>query len=187
MRVESKASRRQRLDRCRLFDTDRWSRGATKGVSARFLFDQFGWLTTSGEFIAVPGEPSPTGSDPAHPRVSNAEAARTGKQPTYRIADLNNPNLKPWVVERMKNDNAEVLAGKIAFTARSSCMPAGVPGFMAYPLAPIFFIQTAKKVMMIFSGDQQVRHVYLDVPHSKTQSHPGMAVDRPLRRRYACR
>jgi hypothetical protein len=132
-----------------------------------FSSNQFGWLTTSGEFIAVPGEPSPTGSDPAHPRVSNAEAARTGKQPTYRIADLNNPNLKPWVVERMKNDNAEVLAGKIAFTARSSCMPAGGPGFMAYPLAPIFFIQTAKKVMMIFSGDQQVRHVYLDVPHSE--------------------
>jgi hypothetical protein len=32
----------------------------------------------------------------------------------------------------MKKDNDDVLAGKIAFTARSSCMPAGVPGFMAY-------------------------------------------------------
>jgi hypothetical protein len=32
----------------------------------------------------------------------------------------------------MKKDNDEILAGKIAFTARQSCLPAGVPGFMAY-------------------------------------------------------
>jgi len=131
-----------------------------------FSSNQVGWLTVSGEFMAVPGGPSPPRNDPAHPRVSNAQAAATGRQPTYRIADLGNPNFKPWVVERMKKDNAEVLAGKIAFTARSSCMPAGVPGFMAFPLAPIYFVQTPKKVVMIFSGDQQVRHVYLDVPHS---------------------
>src|SRR5262249_54446727 len=106
-------------------------------------------------------------NDPAHPRISNAEAAKTGKQPSYRIGDLGNPNLKPWLVERMKKDNAEVLAGKIAFTARSHCMPAGVPGFMAYPLAGFFLVQTAKQVLMIFSGDQQVRHIYLDVPHSE--------------------
>jgi hypothetical protein len=55
--------------------------------------------------------------DPAHPYVPNG----TGAQPTYRIADLTNPNLKPWVKERMKKDNDEVLAGKIAFTPRSSC------------------------------------------------------------------
>ena len=126
-----------------------------------------GWVTGNGEFIAVPGEPSPVRNDPAHPRISNAEAARTRRQPSYRIGDLSNPNLKPWVVERMKKDNAEVLAGKIAFTARSHCMPAGVPGFMAYPLAAFFFVQTDKQVLMIFSGDQQVRHVYLDVPHSE--------------------
>jgi hypothetical protein len=46
-------------------------------------------------------------------------------------------------------------------------MPAGVPGFMAYPLAAFFFVQTSKRVLMIFSGDQQVRHIYLDVPHSE--------------------
>jgi len=132
-----------------------------------FSSNLVGWVTGNGEFIAVPGEPSPVRNDPAHPRISNAEAARTGKQPSYRIGDISNPNLKPWVVERMKKDNAEVLAGKIAFTARSHCMPAGVPGFMAYPLAAFFFVQTSKRVLMIFSGDQQVRHIYLDVPHSE--------------------
>jgi hypothetical protein len=31
---------------------------------------------------------------------------------------------------------------------------------------PIHFVQAPKMVTMIFSGDAQVRHVYLDVPHS---------------------
>ncbi|HEY7299784.1 MAG TPA: hypothetical protein VH684_17900 [Xanthobacteraceae bacterium] len=131
-----------------------------------FSSNLVGWVTATGEFSAVPGEPRPTSNDPAHPRISNREAARTHKQPTYRIADLTNPNLKPWVVERMKKDNEEVFAGKIAFTARSHCMPAGVPGFLVYPLSAFFFLQTPKEVVMIFSGDQQVRHIYLDVPHS---------------------
>jgi hypothetical protein len=67
----------------------------------------------------------------------------------------------------MKKDNTEVLAGKIAFTPHSSCMPAGVPSFHLYGFQPIYFIQTPKEVVMIFSGDQQIRHVYLDVPHSR--------------------
>ena len=93
-------------------------------------------------------------------------ATTRGTQPTYRIADLSNPNLKPWVKERMKKDNDEVLAGKIAFTPRSSCMPAGVPAFMAFIVEPVFFVQSPKEVLIIYSGDQQVRRVYLDVPHS---------------------
>ena len=88
-----------------------------------FSSSQYGWLTFNGEFMAVPGGTRPMRNDPAHPFVPNG----TDKQPIYRIADLANPNLKPWVKERMKKDNDEVLAGKIAFTARSSCKPAACP------------------------------------------------------------
>ena len=85
------------------------------------------------DFSIVPGAPGPMRSDRAHPRISNWEAAATGKQPTYLIADLTNATiLKPWVVERMKKDNAQVLGGKIAFTRHSACWPAGVPGFHPY-------------------------------------------------------
>jgi hypothetical protein len=129
-------------------------------------FSSAGWLTFQVNFLAGPGGPPTVRNDPAYPRISNGEAAATGKQPTYWIADLDNPNLKPWVVERMKKDNAEVLAGKIGFTPHSSCMPAGVPGFHWYGFQPIYFAQTPKEVVMMYSGDQQVRHVYLDVPHS---------------------
>jgi hypothetical protein len=130
-----------------------------------FSSNQVGWLTFRVEFMAPPGGPY-IRNDPAHPRVSNAEAAATGRQPSFLIADVGNPNLKPWVVERMKKDNAEVLAGKIAFTPHSSCAAAGVPGFHLYGFQPVYFVQTPKEVVMIFSGDQQVRHVYLNAPHS---------------------
>ena len=136
-----------------------------------FSSSQFGWVGVGGGFGVggdvfnpVAGRLPPLTQDPAHPFVPNGARA----QPTYRIADLSNPNLKPWVKEHMKKDNDEVLAGKIAFTARSSCMPAGVPGFMAFGgPTPLYFVQTPKEVLMIFSGDHQVRHVYLDVPHSQ--------------------
>ena len=132
-----------------------------------FSSNQVGWLTFNVDFSIVPGGTSPLHNDPAHPRVSNQEAARTGKQPSYFIADFTSATvLKPWVVERMKKDNAEVLAGKYAFTPHSFCMPAGVPGFHLYGFQPLYFIQTPKEVIMIYSNDQQVRHVHLDVPHS---------------------
>jgi hypothetical protein len=131
-----------------------------------FSSSQAGWLTFDVEFRPVPGGPPLVRNDPAHPRVSNAEALRTGKQPTFLIADLSNANLKPWVKERMKKDNDEVLSGKVAFTPHSSCSPAGVPAFHLYGFQPMYFIQTPKQVVIIFSGDKQVRHVYLDVPHS---------------------
>jgi hypothetical protein len=130
-----------------------------------FSSNNVGWIAIGGDFTAIPGAgPALMRDDPAHPYVPNG----TGGQPSYRIADLSHPNLKSWAKERMKKDNDEVLAGKIGFTPRSSCWPAGVPTFMTYSrFQPIYFLQTAKKVAMIFSGDMQVRHVYLDVPHSE--------------------
>jgi hypothetical protein len=131
-----------------------------------FSSNNVGWVGTGagGNFSPVAGALPPVINDPAHPYVPNG----TGAQPTYRVADLNNPNLKPWVKERMKKDNDEVLAGKIGFTARSSCMPAGVPAFMGYGgPTPLYFVQTPKEVWLIFSGDHQVRRIYMDVPHSE--------------------
>jgi hypothetical protein len=132
-----------------------------------FSSNQIGWaaLARGPTFAAVPGRLPPVTSDPAHPYVPNG----TDVQASFRIGDVGNPNLKPWVKEQMKKDNDQVLAGKLAFTARAACMPAGVPGFMAYGGGdePIFIIQTPKKVWMIYQGNQEVRRIYLDVPHSE--------------------
>ena len=131
-----------------------------------FSSSRYGWVRVgrSQDFEVVPGTTPPITNDPAHHFVLNG----SGDQVTYRIGDVSNPNLKPWVKERMKKDNDEVLAGKMAFTARQSCLPAGTPAFMAYGgNNPVFFIQTPKEVWMIYSGDQQVRRIYMNVPHSE--------------------
>ena len=122
-----------------------------------------GWLKPPGdEFLPPASGPGPVRFDPAHPYVSNAVAA----QETVKIADVTNPILQPWVVEQMRKANDEVLAGKVGFTARSRCWPHGVPGFLLYPVHPIFFIQTPKQVLMTWGQDFQLRRVYLNEPHS---------------------
>src|SRR5262245_33758787 len=95
-----------------------------------------------GELIPVEGPPPLFHQDPAHPFVAN----NRGAQPTYRLADLGaNPNVKQWAKDVMKKDNDEVMAGKIAYTARSSCHPAGVPGFDLFGFQPVFILQEPKK------------------------------------------
>ena len=130
------------------------------GSPPDFSSSNVGWVAPiRAQFIAVPGSPKPVSDDPAHPPY------RQGGQ-TYRISDVSNPNLKQWAKDVMKKDNDEVLAGKIAYTARTSCNPAGVPGFMMFSVHPVFFLQTPAEVTMIYEGDHQVRRVYLNVPHS---------------------
>lgn len=110
------------------------------------------------------GGPGPVTFDKAHPYVPNG----SGKQPTYRVADLSNPILQTWTIPSMKKANEEVLAGKVPFRARERCWPVGVPGFNAYSLVePFFFYQTPTKVVVINQGGPEIRHIYLNVPHSK--------------------
>jgi hypothetical protein len=128
-----------------------------------FSSNDTGWISIGGgEFVAVPGSPKPVTQDPAYRYVPN----NTSEQPTYRISDISNPNLKQWAKDVMKKDNDEILKGKIGYTARSSCKPAGVPDFSFFGVRPHYFLQELKKVTIVYSGDAQVRHVYLNVPHS---------------------
>ena len=126
------------------------------------------WLPdrpTGDDFLPPPSGPGPVMSPKDRPYVPNG----AGRQPTFRIADLTNPILKPWVIEKMKAVNNNVLAGKVPFIAREHCWPPGVPGFTVYTrVQPIYFLQTADKVIVINELNQQVRHIYLDVPHSET-------------------
>ncbi len=107
--------------------------------------------------------PGPVESDPAHPYTPNGQG-----QPTYRVADLTNPILKPWVVAQMKKTNDDVLAGKVPFIARERCYPGGVPNFDIYNRGqPVHIIQTKNEVWMINELYASTRRIYLNVPHSK--------------------
>jgi hypothetical protein len=117
------------------------------------------------EFTAPKSGPGPVASDPAHPYVSNFVAARTGAKANWRVADLSNPNLKPWVVEALRKANADALAGKAMFTREARCWPTGVPAMLLNP-GRLHFVQTPKEVWIIQEADHRVRHVLLDRQHS---------------------
>src|SRR5215468_1934700 len=82
----------------------------------------YGWFSIGDDLLPPAKGPGPVVSDPAHPYQSNT----SGKQPTHRIADLNNSILKPWVIDQLKRSNGRTLAGKAPFNARERCWPAGV-------------------------------------------------------------
>src|SRR5215475_1535763 len=60
-----------------------------------------GWLEIGDDLLPPPSGPGPVISDPAHPYHSNI----SGLPPTFRVADLTNPILQPWVVERLRKAN----------------------------------------------------------------------------------
>jgi len=137
--------------------------GFVAGASAQpaappdFWAGEGGWVHGAGAtFPPIAGGPSPVVQDPAYPFISQGA--------TWRLGDVSNPNLKQWAKDIMKKDNDEIRHGKIEFQARSSCLPSGVPN-MFLPGNALLVLQTPKQVVMIKQGGQEVRHIYLNVPH----------------------
>ena len=123
-----------------------------------------GWSKIADDFQAPASGPGPVTFAKDHPYIPNNDR---GEQVTVRIADLTNPILMPWAIERMRKSNEDAAAGKEAYEARASCHPGGVPGFLVMGrVNPLYFVQSPKEVVMINEGGPEVRHVYLNVPHS---------------------
>jgi len=124
-----------------------------------------GWLAQDDEFIPPPSGPGPVKSDPGRPYISFYKW-RDNPNPMFRVADLSNPILQPWAREQLRQVNERVLSGKVVSIPKERCWPVGVPAFLLLPATPVYFMQTRKEVVMVWMQDHQVRHVYLDVPHS---------------------
>src|SRR5579884_4105699 len=131
--------------------------------------DKTGWQLDRSlgpdDLLAAPGGgPGPVTYDRRYPYVPNG----SGRQSTYRVADLTNPILQDWLKPSMKKANDDVIAGKVPFRARERCWPVGVPGFDAYsPAEPFYFLQRPNEIVVINPGGPEIRHIYLNVPHSK--------------------
>jgi len=108
--------------------------------------------------------PGPVRSDPAHPYIPNG----AGRQPTYRVADLSNPILQPWAREQMRKANERCSAATYP-SSRERCWPSGIPGYLVDTrIVPLYIIQAPKEIVTLIQTDARMRHIYLDVPHSKT-------------------
>jgi len=84
-----------------------------------------GWYAYNRLFIPPASGAGPMMQDPAHPYVPNDEFRVTGRQPTQRVADLNNPILQPWAREVVRKRNELVLSGKLVPSPSASCWPKG--------------------------------------------------------------
>jgi hypothetical protein len=135
-----------------------------------------GWINDRAYFMPPLSGPGPVGDDPAHPLIQGdipdpfipAPVRYNGPaQPTFPIADLTSPILQPWAKEALRKRNEQILSGKPGYGRQVACWPIGVPGFLLYGVQPVYFIQTPKDVWMIWQNDHQVRHVYLNLPHTR--------------------
>jgi hypothetical protein len=125
------------------------------------------WIRIGEAVFKPPASgPGPITDDPAHPTISNDDYRKTGKQPTFPVADLSNPILQPWVRETLRRHNEAVLAGKAGLGPQQSCWPRGVPGFLLYGVQPVYIVQGPKEILMTWQADHQIRRIYLDAPHS---------------------
>ena len=121
-----------------------------------------GWVSIGTDYDVVPGGPKPVTFDPAHRYVPNG----SGEQPTFRVADLNNPVLTQFAKDGLNVSNDMVLRGFAMYARESRCWASGVPTYLLNPAQPTFILKEQKKVTMLWQMDQQVRHIYLDVAHS---------------------
>jgi len=140
---------------------------SSSGAIPNFSAADRGWEKIADDFQPPASGPRPVTFEKAHPYVANNGR---GQQVTVRIADLTNPILKPWAVERMRKSNELAAAGKEAYEARASCQPGGVPGFLVMGrVNPLYFVQSPNEVVLINEGGPEVRHIYLNLPHT---AHP---------------
>jgi hypothetical protein len=120
------------------------------------------------DFLQPPSGPGPITFDKRFPYYDTAAAKRANTQPTLRIADLTNPILQPWAREELRKVNERAHNSVVMFTRKERCWPIGVPGFLLYPVTPVYFLQTPQKVVMIWEEDHMVRQVYLTDKHPPT-------------------
>jgi hypothetical protein len=130
-----------------------WPAAAENAPIPNFAADAFtGWIAgvpegkspTGQDFLPPESGPGPVTNDPAHPFVDDAAARRDGKQPTFRVADLSNPILLPWTREALRKQNERALAERAPLTPKERCWPIGVPGWVLYPVRPVYFLQRPK-------------------------------------------
>src|SRR5437762_1064249 len=126
-----------------------------------------GWAAAPGPFIAPPSGTGPVPPLDRRHGTSNSGFFERGTQPTFEMGDPDAPILQPWAKAQVRARNEAIQAGKPGFTRQASCWPNGTPAFLLYPQQPVFFVQSAKEVVMIWQGDHQFRHVYLNTQHSR--------------------
>jgi hypothetical protein len=128
-------------------------------------WDRIGTLLETYEPIPGFAGAGPLLVDPKHPHVNESVDL-------VWAPDLSNPAiLKPQTLARLKPIVEAELKGIPHIKNEGHCEPSGVPGLLNVRGGVIEFLQTPTQVAIIYAKDQQVRRIYLDVPHSSNPGH----------------
>jgi hypothetical protein len=121
-------------------------------------------------FEPVPGNAGagPMLVDPKHPHVEG------GDGPLQWVPSLDNPILKPETLAKLRTIAEAEIEGIPHLKDEGMCQPSGVPMILNRRGSAMEILQTPTQVTMLNARDQQVRFIYLDVPHSKNPG-PGHA------------
>jgi hypothetical protein len=133
---------------------------SAQNATPDFMQGGIGW-NAAGGMEAMPG-PAPVSQDPKVKYVPN----NVGGQPTWRYADVNNPNLTDFAKDGLKKANQMVDSGFALYNRTSRCWQPGIPSLDLSP-GRIYFLQTPKMVYIIWQRDQIVRHVLMNQQHTR--------------------
>jgi len=126
------------------------------------------WVTPS-TYDAPDSGPGPVMVDPKQPHQGHraGEPDLPDLASTPWVADDSNPILKPEAREVVKRITEQELAGHPHVEHQTLCMPSGVPEILNLrDNMQMLPSPSGKDITILYWRDHQVRHVYLDVPHS---------------------
>ena len=131
-------------------------------------------------FEPAPTGPLPVTQDPRYPKTwATFDPARdlTGSNlenvirfTSSWIPDPTSPILQPWTSEALREIAEQELAGIPHPEMQTLCKPSGVPHIVNI-LNRTMILQTPTEVVFLYERDHQIRHVYLNVPHSDDPGH----------------
>ena len=127
------------------------------------------WATAS-MYDAPPSGPGPVMMDPAHPHHGHIAgvAGQPDQEATPWVADYSNPILKPEARQVVKRITDEEIAGHSHVEHQTLCWPSGVPEILNLrDHMQMLQFPSGKEITIVYSRDSQVRHVYMNVEHSK--------------------
>ncbi len=127
-------------------------------------WDRIGTLVETYEPIPGYAGAGPLLVDPLHPHVNGSSEL------TWAPA-LDNPILKPETLAKLQPIAEAEIHGIPHIKNEGHCEPSGVPGILNVRGAAMQLLQTPTQVTIINPKDQQVRRIYLDVPHSENPGH----------------
>src|SRR5688572_22087503 len=141
---------------------------ATATVSTGPIPDFSGTWRGQGDVMPPAEGRGPVAENAAYPPQGRRppEGDFPGQNQTQQMPNPNDPLLKPWAKAQLQAQLERMVAGEIILPAHAMCRPSGTPGNHRVS-EPMRILQTPTQVTLLYHQGPEIRHIYLDVPHTQ--------------------